>query len=119
MKLWLDNLPPGLQSQSHILARCLESMNGVIQLQAVFLFGSYARGESGKDSDVDLCIVARGAENQLGAARKFREAMRDIWPCPAFTLLPIAPQRLAEKLARKDHFFQTVMKEGIMLASEN
>jgi predicted nucleotidyltransferase len=119
MKLWLDNLPPGLQNQRQILARCLELMNGVLPLQKVLLFGSYARGEAGRDSDVDLCIVAQGAEKQLEAARKFREAMRDIWPCPAFTLLPIAPQRLAEKLARKDHFFQTVMREGVMLASEN
>jgi hypothetical protein len=45
--------------------------------------------------------------------------MEDVWPCPAFTLLPITPQRLAEKRARKDHFFATVMEEGVILASEN
>ncbi len=88
-------------------------------LQVVYLFGSHARGEAGPDSDVDLCLVAKGAERQLDAARRFREAMDDVWPCPALTLLPITPQRLAEKQARKDHFFATVMKEGVILASEN
>jgi len=119
VKLRLDNLPPGLQSQRQTLADCLEAMNRVMPLQAVYLFGSYARGEARADSDVDLCIVADGAERQLEAARKFREAIWDVWPCPAFTLLPISPNRLAEKRACHDHFFATVLKEGVLLASEN
>jgi len=66
-----------------------------------------------------LCIVADGAERQMEAARQWRRAMRNIWPCPAFTLVPISPQRLAEKRAVQDHFFATVLKEGIQLVSEN
>ena len=94
-------------------------MNGALPLRAVYLFGSHARGEARPDSDVDLCIVADGAERQLEAAQRFREAMQDVWPCPAFTLLPITPQRLAEKRAGRDHFFATLLKEGVLLASEN
>ena len=119
VKLRLDNLPAGLQSQRETLTQCLEAMDRVMPLRAVYLFGSHARGEARPDSDVDLCLVADGAERQLEAARRFREAMEDVWPCPAFTLLPITPQRLAEKRARNDHFFATVMKEGVVLASEN
>lgn len=119
VKLRLNNLPVGLQSQRHALARCFEAMDRVMPLQAVYLFGSHARGEARPDSDVDLCLVTEGAERQLEAARKFREALGDVWPCPALTLLPITPQRLAEKRARNDHFFATVMKEGVILASEN
>lgn len=94
-------------------------MDRVMPLRAVYLFGSHARGEARPDSDVDLCIVADGAERQLEEARKFRKAMRDVWPCPAFTLVPISPTRLDEKRSRKDHFFATVLKEGVLLASEN
>ena len=119
VKLRLDNLPASLQSQRQTLAHCFEAMDRVMPLRAVYLFGSHARGEAGPDSDVNLCLVAEGAERQLDAARRFREAMGDVWPCPAFTLLPITPQRLAEKRACKDHFFATVMKEGVILASEN
>jgi predicted nucleotidyltransferase len=115
----LDNLPASLQSQRQTLAHCFEAMDRVMPLRAVYLFGSHARGEAEPDSDVDLCLVAEGAERQLEAARRFREAIGDVWPCPAFTLLPITPQRLAEKRARNDHFFATVMKEGVILASEN
>ena len=119
MKLLLENLPPGLQSQRETLAQCLQAMDRALPLRAVYLFGSHVRGEARPDSDVDLCLVADGAERQLEAARQWREATWSIWPCPAFTLLPISPERLAEKRACHDHFFSTVLKEGVLLASEN
>ena len=119
MKLLLENLPPSLQDQRETLARCLEAMNRVMPLRAVYLFGSHARGEARPDSDVDLCIVADGAERQLKAAEKFRLALWDEWPHPPFTLVPITSQRLAEKKKVGDHFFQTVLGEGVPIASEN
>jgi predicted nucleotidyltransferase len=119
VKLLLDNLPPALQNQRQTLARCLMEMDRALPLRAVYLFGSHARGDARADSDVDLCVVADGAERQLEAARKFRVALRDIWPCPSLTLIPITSQRLAEKRARADHFFDSILKEGILLAAAN
>ncbi len=117
VKLLLENLPASLQDQRETLAKCLEAMNQALPLHAVYLFGSHARGEARPDSDVDLCLVADGATEQLKAAQKFREAIWDIWPCPAFTLIPITPQRLKEKKNIGDHFFATVLKEGLQLAA--
>src|SRR5216110_1088488 len=119
MRLLLDNLPSSLREQRDSLRRCLEAMNQVMPLQAVYLFGSHARGEARADSDVDLCVVAEGAAEQLKAARAFRRAMRPIRPKPAFTLLPIATKRLEEKKAIGDLFFATVLREGVLLAAEN
>ncbi len=119
VKLVLENLPPALQSQRETLAKCLEAFNRAHPVRAVYLFGSYARGEARPDSDVDLCIVADGAESQRLAARDFRRQIWDIWPRPALTLIPITPERLDEKRACGDHFFQTVLQEGVLLATEN
>jgi predicted nucleotidyltransferase len=119
MKLLLDNLPASLQAQRATLAQCLEAFNRARRVRAVYLFGSHARGEAGPDSDVDLCIVADGAERQLEAAGDFRRAMREVEDKPAFSLLPITPQRLQEKRTVGDHFFQTVLQEGVLLATEN
>jgi predicted nucleotidyltransferase len=69
VKLLLDNLPPSLMPQREILRRRLEAMDAALPLQQVILFGSHARGEARPDSDVDLCLVADGAERQLEAAR--------------------------------------------------
>jgi predicted nucleotidyltransferase len=119
MRLLLENLPATLQSQRATLAQCLEAFDRARHVRAVYLFGSHARGEARPDSDVDLCIVADGAEKQLEAARDFRRAMRPVENKPAFTLVPIAPERLREKRAVGDHFFQTVLQEGVLLATEN
>lgn len=117
VNLLLENLPPSLRDQRETLAKCLAAMDAALPLQSVLLFGSHCRGEARADSDVDLCLVAEGADRQLDAARRYREALWGIWPCPAFTLLPITPSRLAEKQAENDPFFATVFREGIAIAS--
>jgi len=119
MKLLLDNLPASLHSQRETLARCLEAMDAALPLRQVILFGSHARGEARPDSDVDLCLVADGAERQLAAASQWRGALRAVDGKPSFTLIPITPERLGEKRAAGDFFFNTVLKEGVPLATEN
>ncbi len=119
VKLLFENLPPSLAPQRGTLARCLEAMNQVMPLRAVYLFGSHARGEARPDSDVDLCIVADGAEKQLEAAQRFCREIRPIPSNPSFTLVPITPTRLGEKKAVGDHFFRTVMAEGVLLATQD
>jgi predicted nucleotidyltransferase len=119
VKLRLENLPSSLAQHRDAIERCLDAMNRALPLRAVYLFGSYARGDARADSDVDFCLVADGAERQLEAAQRFRNAIWDIRGKPAFTLLPIAPQRLKEKQAIHDPFFETVLREGVPLAEED
>jgi len=119
MKVLLDHLPSSLQAQREALAQCLAAFNRARHVRAVYLFGSHARGEARPESDVDLCIVADGAERQLAAARDFRRELWGIWPRPSLTLIPIAPQRLEEKKACGGHFFQTVLQEGVLLATQD
>ncbi len=119
MKLHLENLPPSLQGQRETLACCLEAMDRVMPLRAVYLFGSHVRGEARPDSDVDLCLVSDGAERQSKAAQKFSAAIWNIWPHPDFSLVPITPNRLAEKKAIGDFFYHAVLTEGVQIAAEN
>jgi uncharacterized protein len=119
MRLLLENLPPSLHPQRETLARCLQAINNVRHVHAVYLFGSHARGDARPDSDVDLCIVADGAEKQIATATEFRRALWPLRPGLSFTLLPITPLRLEEKKAVGDHFFQTVLSEGVELAAED
>lgn len=86
-------------------------------IEAVYLFGSHVRGQAGPDSDVDLCVVSTEAARQLPASRRLSEAILPVWPRPAFTLIPISPERLREKQATGDPFFATVIAEGVLLAT--
>lgn len=45
-------------------------------IQRVYLFGSYARGEAKEDSDVDLCIEA-GQRFSLFSAGSFLESVKE------------------------------------------
>ena len=119
MKLHMENLPPSLHDQRETLTRCLVAMDKAMPLREVILFGSHVRGEARADSDVDLCLVADGAEQQFNASARFRDAIWEVLPRPAFTLIPITPQRLAEKRACGDHFFHTLLTEGVPLATQN
>lgn len=119
MRLLMQNLPPSLQHQRDSLVQCFLAMDRAMRLKTVYLFGSHARGDARPDSDVDLCVVTEGATAQLEAARTLRLAMRPIRPKPAFTLVPICPRRLEEKRANSDYFVATVLREGIILATED
>jgi len=119
MKLLLENLPPSLQDRRETLARCLHALGQVRRVRTVYLFGSHARGDARPDSDVDLCIVADGAEQQLQTATEFRRALWPLRPRLSFTLIPITPRRLEEKKTVGDHFFQTVLREGVPIAQED
>jgi predicted nucleotidyltransferase len=119
MKLHLEKIPEALNQHRQAIQRCVEAFGRVLRVREIFLFGSFARGDNTESSDVDLCIVAEGAERQLETARRLRRAIRNIRPKPALTLIPITPERLAEKKKTGDHFFKTILEEGILLASQD
>jgi len=119
MKYYWENLPTSLQEQRDVLYQVIEAMCQVCPLQRVILFGSHVRGEAGSDSDVDLCIVAEGAEEQVQTAIQFRRKLRDIRDRPALTLLPVSSRRWQEKQVIGDPFFQTIEREGKTLAEND
>ena len=88
-------------------------------VSGLYLFGSVARDEARPDSDVDLCVVTDHAGRQIPASRRLSEAILEVWPRPAFTLIPITPERLNEKRAVHDPFFETVLRQGVLLATED
>ncbi len=115
----MDNLPTSLSEQRESLKKCLQAMAASMPIRAVYLFGSHVSGKARPDSDVDLCVVADAADPQIPASRRLSEAILTVWPRPAFTLIPITPRRLAEKRAIRDPFFNQVLNQGVLLATED
>ena len=81
----------------------------------VILFGSYARGEQRKWSDLDLCVVADEYPMRLlDMSRTLSRAIFDKTELP-FDLLLFHRQRFTERSAWKPTIEYTIAKEGVSL----
>ena len=117
MVLNFGKLPVSLWGQQDVLRRCLEAFDREMPLTSVYLFGSHATGRANEESDIDLCVVSVGATRPMEAAQRLRRATREIRPKPSFSIIPIDPARLKQKQEAGDHFFQTVLNEGILIVA--
>lgn len=75
----------------------------------VILFGSYARGTAGPDSDVDLLVVMPG---EVSGARMAAEIITRLKPTLPLELIVRSSRQLRERLAMNDYFLQEVISTG-------
>lgn len=79
-------------------------------VSAVYLFGSHARGQADKDSDIDIMVVSPIFDvNRLDRAA-------ELWKLTAEVDLRIEPIPAGEKAFQNDHvtpIYEIVRQEGI------
>jgi len=79
----------------------------------VILFGSYARGKPGDNSDVDLMIIA---ESDLPRFKRSRELYKLFRPYPfAMDLIVYTPKEIERSKESPVSFVSTVLREGKIL----
>jgi uncharacterized protein len=77
------------------------------QPERVILFGSQARGDTDRDSDVDLLIVMAGPIDRRETAAQIRRTLRDI---------PVAKDIVVttgEEIARRGHLIGPVLRPAL------
>jgi len=77
--------------------------------ERIILFGSYAAGTAGPDSDVDLLVVLPFEGKTWKMASKIRGRTRPTFP---MDLLVRTPQQLHQRLAMHDVFIRDITKKG-------
>jgi len=78
--------------------------------RAVVLFGSYARGQAGKDSDVDLLVIA---ESDLPRHKRSRQLHLMFKPYPfAMDILVYTPREVEQERQFEFSFISRVLREG-------
>lgn len=99
-----------------------EILNDIVQKlvesyapQKVILFGSYARGEAGEDSDIDLLIIKDTEQPPLERWQEVKRLLRDRNRLIAVSPLVYTTEEIARRLAIKDAFIEEVLEEGIVL----
>ncbi len=80
--------------------------------ERIILFGSYAYGNPGPDSDVDLLVVM---DTPLGEIQQGIAIRRAISKHFAMDLLVYKPEVLTERLALGDPFLKEITEQGKVL----
>lgn len=80
----------------------------------VFLIGSFARGDYGARSDLDLLVVLRASDRSI--PERLDELLKYT---PAFPtdLLPLTQKEVEARLEADDPFLRRALQEGILLWS--
>ena len=80
------------------------------EAKAVILFGSHARGQAGKDSDVDLLVIA---ESDLPRHKRSRQIHLMFKPYPfAMDILVYTPGEVEKERQFELSFISRVLREG-------
>lgn len=78
----------------------------------IILFGSYAYGKPGPDSDVDLLIILQGGAEAAGRAVEMRLKLHPEFPVD---LLVRSPMAVRKRIAMGDCFMKEILEKGKVL----
>ena len=82
------------------------------QPERIILFGSYAYGSPGDDSDVDILVVLPFKGK---SARKILEILNKTDPKIPVDLIVCTPERLKERITNNDWFMREITEKGRLL----
>jgi predicted nucleotidyltransferase len=85
--------------------------------EKIILFGSYAYGKPGNDSDLDLLVVLRHQGSAIKKASDIRLALPADVPVDVIVR---TPERIQERLAINDFFMREIIERGqVLYAASN
>jgi predicted nucleotidyltransferase len=76
----------------------------------IILFGSQARGDAGRDSDIDLLVVLPRVTDKRQSAIEIRRALGDLPVCK--DIIVTTPDELARSRQRTGSILRTALLEG-------
>lgn len=83
-------------------------------VQRIGYFGSYARGDWGVGSDLDLIVIVRESDQPF----ERRGPAWDVTELPVPTDVLVYTEQEWRSLPRQGRFYQTIMREGIWVWEE-
>ncbi len=99
--------------QTETLGEVVHRIVKAVNPQKVVLFGSYARGGAGQESDIDLLVVMSSSEPRYKRALPIYRALRGV-KVP-LDIIVYTPEEIAEWSEVRQAFVTTALREGIVL----
>lgn len=81
--------------------------------EKIILFGSFAWGRPGPDSDLDLLIIKKARKNHYRRIPEVRSYLHHI--DRAFDILVMTPGEVKKRLRLGDFFIEDILKKGKVL----
>ncbi len=100
---------------NEILERIVAVLKKHYEPEKIILFGSYAYGQPGEESDIDLLIIKETDKPFFQRLAELRKIVSESRRGYAFEPVVLTPKELKERLKRGDQFFQTIMEKGTVL----
>jgi predicted nucleotidyltransferase len=86
------------------------------KIQLVILFGSVARGEWTKGSDIDILVVVSGKENEVIPI--LNKAKIDVSPLLEIRPISTTTQKFVEGFKKRTEFYDELWKDRLILYNE-
>ena len=87
-------------------------------IEAIYLYGSYARGDFDEESDIDFAAIVKGDQFELRKKRKqlLHEIAEMDMEYDVFTSPKVISADLFKKYKTESGYYKNILKEGIRLA---
>lgn len=96
-----------------LIRRVIQQIVQAVHPKRIILFGSYANGRPGPDSDVDLLVVMNSRKRPAQRATDVSKTLR-LYPFP-MDIIVRTPQEVQKRLHIGDPFFQEILRRGKVL----
>jgi uncharacterized protein len=101
------------KSSDPLLQTIVQRLLAVGQPQKIILFGSQARGQTGRDSDYDLLVIENSSQPRYRRAVSYRRALKDLGTSKDIVVW--TPREIAEWQNVSNAFITTALREGTVL----
>jgi len=102
-------------SPNELIRRIVRRIAEEYAPERVILFGSYAYGSPGPDSDIDLLIVKVTADRFIDRLTAVRRILSDPNRTVPVETIVLTPAELSEHLAKGDQFLAEIVEKGRVL----
>ena len=97
------------------LSEIVEKLKREYKPQKIILFGSYAYGSPGKDSDLDLLILKNTKKRRVDRFVRVKRIIYDPNRKIPISPLILTPEELEKRLRMGDDFIDEIIRKGVVL----